>query len=202
METCRALIDRSSRMAIQPKKPSELKNLWSDVKKSPALLIGGIFVLAIVAYLVYKSNISNSTTGAASQTNTNPNYYIIDTGSTPTPSPTPGPIAPPTRPLPPGPIGPLPPEPVAPPTHPLPPGPLPAPPTPPPPLPTPPPPPPPPPPAPQRIQIVGHWPNWDGSLWGISQHWYGNGSEYMRIAAANNISNPSLIFPGQRLVIP
>jgi nucleoid-associated protein YgaU len=40
------------------------------------------------------------------------------------------------------------------------------------------------------------------SLWAIAKKYYGNGSKYNRIVEANNIKNPSLIYPGQRLVIP
>jgi LysM repeat protein len=40
------------------------------------------------------------------------------------------------------------------------------------------------------------------SLWEISRRYYGDGSQYMRIANANGINNPSLIRTGQWLVIP
>lgn len=40
------------------------------------------------------------------------------------------------------------------------------------------------------------------SLWAIAKKYYGDGSKYNKIVEANNIKNPSLIFPGQRLVIP
>lgn len=40
------------------------------------------------------------------------------------------------------------------------------------------------------------------TLWAISKKYYGDGSQYMKIANANNISNPNLIYPGQVLVIP
>lgn len=36
----------------------------------------------------------------------------------------------------------------------------------------------------------------------IAKHFYGNANEYMKIANANNISNPDLIKAGQELVIP
>ena len=42
------------------------------------------------------------------------------------------------------------------------------------------------------------------TLWGIAKRYYGDGSLYTKIAAANSekISNPNLIFPGQVLIIP
>lgn len=40
------------------------------------------------------------------------------------------------------------------------------------------------------------------TLYAIAERYYGNGSQYIRIAAANHLSNPNLIHPGQRLVIP
>jgi LysM repeat protein len=40
------------------------------------------------------------------------------------------------------------------------------------------------------------------SLWRIAEKMYGNGSDFKKIAKANNISNPDLIRPGQELVIP
>lgn len=40
------------------------------------------------------------------------------------------------------------------------------------------------------------------SLWAIAQRQMGNGSLYPKIASANHISNPNLIYPGQQLVIP
>lgn len=63
---------------------------------------------------------------------------------------------------------------------------------------------------------MGHWPNWDGSLWGIALHWYGNGALYPRIYAANAALIEATarahgfptsgaghwIFPGERLAIP
>ncbi|MGB8455149.1 MAG: LysM peptidoglycan-binding domain-containing protein [Anaerocolumna sp.] len=41
-------------------------------------------------------------------------------------------------------------------------------------------------------------------LWAISKKFYGNGSNYTKIYNANKdkIKNPSLIYPGQKLVIP
>lgn len=42
------------------------------------------------------------------------------------------------------------------------------------------------------------------TLWGIARKFYGNGSLYLRLAAANSaiIKNPNLIYPGQVLIIP
>ena len=40
------------------------------------------------------------------------------------------------------------------------------------------------------------------TLSAIAKRFYGHAGEYRRIAAANNIANPDLIHPGQRLVIP
>lgn len=42
------------------------------------------------------------------------------------------------------------------------------------------------------------------TLWGIARTYYGNGAEYPKIFNANRniISNPNLIYPGQKLVIP
>jgi LysM domain-containing protein len=72
-----------------------------------------------------------------------------------------------------------------------------------PPNPSPPPPPPPAPPAP-RIFVVTKWPLPGSSLWTISILMYGTPKRYMDIynANRNQIRNPDLIYPGQRLVIP
>lgn len=41
------------------------------------------------------------------------------------------------------------------------------------------------------------------TLWGIAEKYYGNGSQYTKIASANpDIKNPNLIYPGQVLSIP
>lgn len=40
------------------------------------------------------------------------------------------------------------------------------------------------------------------TLWGIAKKYYGNGSKYTVIQKANKISNPNLIYVGQRLSIP
>lgn len=40
------------------------------------------------------------------------------------------------------------------------------------------------------------------TLWGIAKKFYNNGSRYPEIAKANNISNPDIIYVGQKLLIP
>ena len=42
------------------------------------------------------------------------------------------------------------------------------------------------------------------TLWGIAERYYGSGTEYRRIAAANSdiIETPNLIYPGQTITIP
>ena len=42
------------------------------------------------------------------------------------------------------------------------------------------------------------------TLWGVAKKFYGDGSQYTRIAAANSatVKNPNLIYPGQVLTIP
>lgn len=40
------------------------------------------------------------------------------------------------------------------------------------------------------------------TLWGIAVLYYGDGTRYPEIAAANGIGNPNLIFPGQTFIIP
>jgi hypothetical protein len=40
------------------------------------------------------------------------------------------------------------------------------------------------------------------TLWGIAVTYYGDGTRYPEIAAANGIENPNLIFPGQTFLIP
>ena len=63
--------------------------------------------------------------------------------------------------------------------------------------PPPPPPPPPAPPPPRTYTVVS-----GDTLWAISERFYGDGNQYMRIAQASGISNPDLIYPGQVLTIP
>ena len=56
-----------------------------------------------------------------------------------------------------------------------------------------------------RTQVVGHWPAWDSTLWGIAQHYYGNGALWPKIYAANQAKigpNANLIHPGLVLTIP
>lgn len=40
------------------------------------------------------------------------------------------------------------------------------------------------------------------SLYAIAQKYYGDGNRYTEIAAANNITNPNMIYEGQELIIP
>lgn len=40
------------------------------------------------------------------------------------------------------------------------------------------------------------------TLWAIAERFYGDGSEYPKIASANGIANPDLIMVGQELTIP
>lgn len=40
------------------------------------------------------------------------------------------------------------------------------------------------------------------TLWAIAKRYYGNGSQYPKIAKANNIKNPDIIHVGQKLLIP
>lgn len=56
----------------------------------------------------------------------------------------------------------------------------------------------------KRTVTVGHWPAWNGSLFGIAKHFYGNGNLWPKIWEANKgqIANPNLIHPGQVLVVP
>ena len=70
-------------------------------------------------------------------------------------------------------------------------------------LPPPAPPPKPPPPAPRTVTVCP-WPAWCGSLWGIAQHFYGNGADWPKIYKANQAkigSNPNLIHVGTILVV-
>lgn len=53
-------------------------------------------------------------------------------------------------------------------------------------------------PAPAHIYTV----HAGDTLYSIAAHFYGNGSQYPRIAAANHIGAPYVIHPGQRLNIP
>lgn len=40
------------------------------------------------------------------------------------------------------------------------------------------------------------------TLWAIATYFYGDGTRYPEIAAANGIADPNLIFPGQQFIIP
>ena len=43
---------------------------------------------------------------------------------------------------------------------------------------------------------------WNSTLWGIAQHFYGDGNMWHLLAAANHIADPKKIQPGQRILIP
>lgn len=53
-------------------------------------------------------------------------------------------------------------------------------------------------PAPQRTYTVQP----GDTLWGIAVLFYGDGTRYPEIAAANGVENPNLIYPGQTFIIP
>lgn len=62
-----------------------------------------------------------------------------------------------------------------------------------------------PPPPPPRTVTVCPYPQWCGSLWGIAQHFYGNGALWTQIYNANKGkigANPNLIHVGTVLTIP
>lgn len=44
--------------------------------------------------------------------------------------------------------------------------------------------------------------SWSSTLWGIAQHFYGNGALWQRIAQANGNVNPRDLHIGQRLFVP
>lgn len=44
--------------------------------------------------------------------------------------------------------------------------------------------------------------SWSSTLWGIAQHFYGNGALWNRIAQANNITDPRKLQVGQRIFVP
>lgn len=56
---------------------------------------------------------------------------------------------------------------------------------------------PPAPPAPRTYTVAS-----GDTLWAISERFYGDGSQYQRIADASGVANPDLIQPGQVLTIP
>lgn len=60
-------------------------------------------------------------------------------------------------------------------------------------------------PAPRSVTVApwtaGNTP-WNSTLSGIAQHFYNDASQYTRIAQANGIANPDLIYAGQQIVIP
>lgn len=53
-----------------------------------------------------------------------------------------------------------------------------------------------------REEVKYHTITEKDTLWDISKKFYGDGSLYMKIAEANNLSNPNKLKPGQKLIIP
>ena len=53
-------------------------------------------------------------------------------------------------------------------------------------------------PSPPRVHVVVR----GDTLWAIARKFYGNGALYPRIADANRVRNPNLIYPGQRFLVP
>lgn len=175
-----------------------LKAFGVAFKENPALGIALIIVVLAILYYIYKKNNSANTTTNQGNTTSNPpiaEVYAFDvtppgptSASAPT-TPTSGGGGQPTNPTPTGPTpNPIAPGPVFKPpvtvTHPI--------------------------PAPvqnqpSRTVTVGAWPAWNSTLWGISEHYYGSGADYMKIYNANKGTignNPSLLHPGEVLTIP
>lgn len=69
---------------------NELQVVWSDLKKSPAVLITVIVAIALILYYVYKQNSASTVGTSSTSTNTNPQspYNIIDVSVTPPAAPT------------------------------------------------------------------------------------------------------------------
>lgn len=57
-------------------------------------------------------------------------------------------------------------------------------------------------PTPERVPVRSYTVVPGDTLWGIAQLYYGDGTRYPDIAAANGIENPNLIYPGQVFIIP
>ncbi|MFJ1754723.1 LysM peptidoglycan-binding domain-containing protein [Kitasatospora sp. NPDC088134] len=57
-------------------------------------------------------------------------------------------------------------------------------------------------PQPEPVQQQTYTVQSGDSLWAVAERFYGDGSQYQRIADANGIANPDLINAGQTLVIP
>lgn len=148
---------------------------------------------AVGAVLVYRGNRPSGVTIGAPPLPPGVDPVTVSGPGSPFFSPgEPGPLPVPPRPLPPHPPKPKPPKPPEPkpkppPVPPVPPVPV------------------PPKPPPARTQVVGRWPDWSGSLYGIADHWYGDGNQWHRIYDANVTTigpDPNMIQPGMVLVIP
>lgn len=171
---------------------NSIKKFFANFKQYPELAIAlGIIVIALL-YLAIKNATSQAQQAQqqATQSSANPPLMVYDFSFTPPAPPTQQPVSPPT---PTANGGGTPVTPPAPPT----PAPT--------PTPTPTPTPAPKPPSTTRTHVVGHWPAWDSTLWGIAQHYYGNGALWPKIYAANQAKigpNANLIHPGLVLTIP
>lgn len=155
-----------------------LKAFGQAFKENPALGIAFVIVLLAVFYYIYKKNSGTAPTTNQGNTTSNPPIAEIYAFDVTPPGPTSTSPAPPTT-------SPQPPVLYKPPigvTRPI--------------------------PVqnqPSRTVTVGKWPAWNSTLWGISEHYYGAGNDYMKIYNANKGTignNPSLLHPGEVLTIP
>ncbi len=89
---------------------SSIKDVWATLKRNPAFLIVGVVIVAVILYMVFKSNKGNT----ADTTSTQPAYFLnynaIEDNDHPHPLPTTPPGSPPDLQGGPGP-GPTPPPP-------------------------------------------------------------------------------------------
>lgn len=63
----------------------DLKVLWSDLKRSPAILITVIAVIIIILYVLYKQNSNNASTSTTSTSTGVQPYYVDQISVTPPP---------------------------------------------------------------------------------------------------------------------